>query len=151
APTQAAIVAINRGERAAQVPLPQALVTQSSARDALTGERLEGGPLRIGARQIRCILFDVCAGAAAALLAAGAPRRRATVWWADAPLLDPGDELVVAGSVPELGHWDPRQSRLKLDPEHGTRTDLLYDQTAVSYKLARRSKDGKIEWEPGDN
>jgi hypothetical protein len=152
APTQAALVAINRGASAVSVPLPRELSGKASVRDALTGERIAGSAFSVGARAIRCLLFDGMSGPAqAAFLAATEPQRRVTFWWADAKELDPGEELIVTGSVPELGHWDPQKSRLKLDTEHGTRSDLLLDHTAVSYKLARRHKDGKIEWEPGEN
>lgn len=59
--------------------------------------------------------------------------------------LGPEDALVVVGAGPELGAWNPARGL-----PSGARTELPIG-TVAEFKLAIRRKDGKVEWERGDD
>jgi len=65
----------------------------------------------------------------------------------------PGEDIYVAGSVPQLGNWDPSNA-IRLDPTNypvWAATAYLPPNTPFKYKFFRKKFDGHIEWEKDPN
>ncbi|KAI0289062.1 glycoside hydrolase superfamily [Russula brevipes] len=66
----------------------------------------------------------------------------------------PGEDIYVAGSVPQLGNWDLPTPYIRLDPTNypvWAATAYLPPSTHFEYKLFRKKFDGHIEWENDPN
>ncbi|KAI9511955.1 glycoside hydrolase family 13 protein [Russula earlei] len=62
-----------------------------------------------------------------------------------------GENILVVGSLPELGNWDPSNA-IPLDPAHFPvwgATVYLPPSTKFEYKFIRKEPNGKIVWESG--
>lgn len=58
-------------------------------------------------------------------------------------------ELIVVGSTPELGMWNPSKGlKVKNDSKM---TLSLANQSVILYKIVRQKADGTYEWRDGDN
>jgi hypothetical protein len=138
---EAAIVAVNH----AAVPLPLSLppdLAAATIRDALTGEPAEA---------------IVPAGATRVFLLAGKFEiptlvTRAVEVRVAAPATAPGDSLLLVGSAPELGSWDPASGMpMTVTGSDAIATVRLAAPAVYEYKLVVRAADGRLRWESGDN
>lgn len=68
-----------------------------------------------------------------------------------------GQDVYITGSHPELGGWGATGPGVKLDTNPDTypywsKTELEMPMgTMLEYKVIKRSPDGRVEWEPGQN
>lgn len=66
---------------------------------------------------------------------------------------DPGQEVYVVGSTPELGSWEPGDGAL-LSTDESTYPEWSGDVSIgedTEWKLVKVDPDGNADWEPGDN
>ncbi|KAI9429653.1 glycoside hydrolase superfamily, partial [Lactarius psammicola] len=64
-----------------------------------------------------------------------------------------GENVFVAGSVPQLGNWDPSNA-IPLDPTNypmWAATVYLPSNTTFQFKFLRKESNGTVVWEPGPN
>lgn len=63
-----------------------------------------------------------------------------------------GDQLFVCGGSPELGDWDPARARalVKIGEQWSTTVNVSPDAD-VAYKFLRKTADGELVWEDGEN
>ena len=66
---------------------------------------------------------------------------------------EPGQEVHVIGSTPELGSWEPADGvALSTDADTYPRwTGTVTIESDTEWKLVKVGPDGSAEWEPGDN
>jgi hypothetical protein len=63
-----------------------------------------------------------------------------------------GDELIMCGGLAALGDWDPARGRpMARSGEAWQVTLALAPDADVAFKFVRRTADGKLIWEPGDD
>lgn len=65
----------------------------------------------------------------------------------------PDQEVMVCGGLPEIGDWKPEgAAALKAESKDVHSVSLpLPAKSSFEFKFLRRTKDGKLEWEGGDN
>lgn len=63
-----------------------------------------------------------------------------------------GEQVLMCGAFDELGDWDPAKARpLVKKGDAWLTTVKLQPDTKVAFKFLRRTADGKITWESGDD
>lgn len=63
-----------------------------------------------------------------------------------------GDSVLVCGSLPALGAWEPDQARkMTREGDHWQTTITVPPDAEVAFKFLRRAADGTITWEGGEN
>lgn len=68
-----------------------------------------------------------------------------------------GQDVYLVGNTPELGGWGATGPGIKLDTDAGTYPNWKASDvelplgTTLEYKVVKRSPDGRVEWEPGEN
>lgn len=66
--------------------------------------------------------------------------------------LEPGEQLLVCGDIPELGAWEAAQAcPMVAEGDAFVATIRLVPGTTSAFKLLCKAPDGKLEWETGDN
>ncbi len=150
---EAAIVAVNRGASVREVKLPPDLGA-TRAIDAYTGETLPRARFTVPAKSLRVAILDgksdLFARAAQRASRGLAPVTRVTVRASGAPIA-PGESLLMVGSGPELGSWNPANG-VKLAPSktgEWTATLDLPQSGAWEWKLVASGATPK--WESGAN
>lgn len=63
-----------------------------------------------------------------------------------------GDAVLVCGSLPALGGWEPEQARkMTREGDHWQTTITVPPDAEVSFKFLRRAADGTVTWEGGED
>jgi hypothetical protein len=63
-----------------------------------------------------------------------------------------GEHVLVCGELAELGNWDPERARpMSRDGDNWSATVELVPGTKGSFKFLRRSTDGTVQWEAGED
>lgn len=150
---EAAVIAVNQGEQEVHVELPADL--PGAAEDALAGTPLAGRSLAVPARSVAVALIRPAAAAGFSEAARraqtqwrqGAQKRAIEIEAAGAPA-QPGDGLLLVGSAPEMGSWNPARG---LKVEGGVARAELPVGGVYDFKLVVRRGGGGVVWEDGDN
>jgi hypothetical protein len=154
------LIAVNRGARPRSVPLDSALAA-ARQKDVLSGGR-ETGPRRdvsVAPGTTRVVALTPATGDFAGLVAAiehaeRQPENVEVLFVAEPPAaLRASDQLVVVGSGPELGAWDPAVAPVMSVGDGGrlARRVMLPRRGAYGFKLAVRRASGEVVWEEGRN
>jgi Starch binding domain len=63
-----------------------------------------------------------------------------------------GDQMLVCGGYSAIGNWDPDQAAaMNRDGMHWRVTITIPPKTDAQFKFLRRTTDGTLTWEDGDN
>lgn len=143
----AAVIAVNRGGAEASVAVPDDLAGE--AVDALTGKSLAKGPIRVPPRSVSITLLHPTGGTKAAMKSPAILPTRFSIGRAPAA---EGETVVLVGSAPELGSWNPAKGKALRRAKDGTFAGTLpLAAGAYEWKLAVRGSDGTARWEEGEN
>ena len=145
---QAILVAINRGDRMVEWPVPPQWRTGTPPRDLLTDRTLDEGSVSVPARGIRVVEMPPLEPAGPA----PTKERVIRVQVRGAPQI-PDGELVVVGTGPRLGNWDPASG---IGPAQSDESGLEVEFThpvgdVLEFKVVIRHADGAVTWQPGEN
>jgi hypothetical protein len=67
-------------------------------------------------------------------------------------LVADGEQVLMCGAFDELGDWDPEKARPLIKKGDAWLTTVkLQPDTKVAFKFLRRTADGKVTWESGDD
>lgn len=143
---EAALIAVNSGDEPASVRVPAWLA--GPARDALTGAPIDGDAVVVPARGVRVALL----APRSRTVAAATPRVVPTGFAiGGAPAAD-GEKVLVVGSGPELGSWNPAQGKALRRTATGSFVGEVPLASGVyEWKLVVRASDGTYRWETGEN
>lgn len=155
APSEAALVIVHRGSGARRVDVPRDLAAGATLRDARTGETIAGPAIDVAARSVRVVRIvpgSTDALAEATRAARETPAARSVRVVAEGAPMQTGDTLVLVGSAPELGDWDPaRGVPFERDGAALVATPSLPAGSAFGLKLAIRRANGTVAWQDGDD
>ena len=151
-PDEAAVVAVNPGTSVRSVKLEGDLAIEGVWTDA-SGRRLSGGTLEVAPKSVVIAFLQVEKGALKA-----ATGRAQTVWTGRGPkrevevvvsgaALKEGDTVLLVGSGPELGAWNPEKGK----PVQPRSTIALPAGVVFEFKVVVRRASGAVEWEQGGN
>ncbi len=150
-PDQAALLIIHSGSEPMEADLPPAL-RGATLTDALTGDPV-GEAIALEPGRVRLLLATPEApGGFAALTRTPEVARPVEVSVEGAALAE-GESLVVVGSGPEIGAWDPASGFLlsnQSDTAFSGRL-MLPAGAAFAFKLVVRSSSGQARWESGED
>lgn len=63
-----------------------------------------------------------------------------------------GEQVLVCGAFPALGDWDPERAQpMAKTGDAWLATLTLAPDAQIAFKFLRRTKDGSVIWEPGDD
>jgi glycosidase len=150
-PDQLAWLGIHTGGRPVQVTLPAELAGLRW-RDALTGRSCEG-EFRLGPSETKVLIAEGAGSQEFSGWMPGVARKRRVQVRVLASDLQAQEQLVLVGSGPELGNWDPRRGAGLSNQGRGAhvRTLGLPIGLVFAYKLVAVGKDGSLRWEQRDD
>ena len=146
-PDRAALIVINGAQRPRRLA-PAAGLPAVRMRDLLTGRDVQG-EIGLDPGQTRLLLAEAeQPGALAAAMEPGRRLRRVHVA-ARGAALEPGERLLLVGSGPELGHWDPAASPARFaEGAGGQRLSMeLPAGLLFAFKLVVATAAGGHRWE----
>jgi hypothetical protein len=146
----AALIAVNRGATEAAVAVPKDLA--GTATDALTGDDLPAGPIRVPAKSVTVSLLHPNGGRKPALKKR-MPTLPPVAFTIRGVHVAAGETIAIVGSSPELGSWNPAKGKaLRPGKQQGTFVaEIPLGSGVYEWKLAVRGPDGAIRWEAGEN
>ena len=158
APSEAALIAVNRGDLPSVWRVPDELYDDTTMVDATTGLPWEMPTVSFPPRSTTVYLLahEEPDGYAPLLVAGppGEPSDQRLIRIVVPPdSATTGGTLGLLGSGPRLGNWDPTQAVGPFVPGPDGQVLDLYAPVGdvLEFKLILRRPDGTVDWQPGDN
>ena len=142
-PSQAAIITVNRGERARRVDVPKAL--RGRAVELATGAKVRR-KVSVPAGSVRVVITEPARDGA--FVGFGKSSQPVTLEVRAPRALSDGQRLLLVGSDPALGFWDPSKGVEVVD---GAATVELASGGVYELKLVVVDEEGNATWEEGAN
>lgn len=144
-PSEAAWIVVNTGDAPLRAEIPEALRTKAHAQELATGQSVRR-KLKVPAGAVRVVILEPERDGAYASF--GQEIQPVTLTVEAERELAEGEKLLVVGSDPALGFWDPTQGVEVVD---GSASVKLASSGVYELKLVTIDAKGNVSWEEGTN